>query len=950
MTPEDVRQIERLYHAARERSPEERAALLARADPELRREVESLLSQQSGDVFLDWPAIQAAAQLPEDSIVTGLVTGACLGPYRIETKVGEGGMGQVFRAVDTRLGRAVAIKISAERFSERFEKEARAIAALNHPNVCTLHDVGPNYLVMELVEGPSLAERIKHGPISLDEALAIAKQIAAALEAAHAKGITHRDLKPGNINLKPDGTVKVLDFGLAKMSGIPAAEADNSPTRTSGPTRAGTILGTAAYMAPEQARGKEVDWRADIWAFGVVLSEMLTGQKPFKGDDLSETLASVIKDEPRLERVPAKVRRLVRSCLEKDPKQRLQAISDWRLLLEDQPLPEAHARRLPWTIAAALATVAAIALWAPWRSEKPADRPLVRLDVDLNPDVSSLAADSLIGWDSIAISPDGTRLVYGAGAPTKLFTRRLDQLKTTELPGTQLANLPFFSPDGRWVGFYTLGRLNKIPVEGGGAVPLADFSNEGTRFAGASWGEDGYILAADGYKGLLRVPAGGGSPEIVAGLGSGEIGFTNPQILPGGKAILFSAYTALNPDAASIEVMTLADRHRKTAARGTSPRYLATSNGAGYLVYTNRATLFAIPFDLSKLETHGTAVPILDDIAYGIGLGTAQMDFSRTGTLVYRRNDVESRLVTVAWIEGAAKTEPILAKPGVYSRPSLSPDGRRLALDVNDGPLVDIWIYDWPRDTMTRLTFSGRAENAVWTPDGRYIVFMTIGAGILVTRSDGAGKPQPLIQSTHIQTPWSFTPDGKQMAYADIDSKTSFDLWTVPLESDGAALRAGKPQVFLQTPANERSPALSPDGRWLAYSSDESGTDQIYVRRFPDNGGQWQVSNSGGTYPMWSRQTHELFFETKDHQIMAAAYTLKGDSFVPDKPRMWSERKLAWLTAGYVNGMRNVDIAPDGKRMAALIPAEARKAQRSNQVVFLLNFLDELRRRVPTTK
>ena len=290
----------------------------------------------------------------------------------------------------------------------------------------------------------------------------------------------------------------------------------------------------------------------------------------------------------------------------------------------------------------------------------------------------------------------------------------------------------------------------------------------------------------------------------MAGLGSGEIAFTNPQILPGGKAILFSAYTALNPDAASVEVMTLADRHRKTAARGTSPRYLATSNGAGYLVYTNRATLFAIPFDLSKLETHGTAVPILDDIAYGIGFGTGQMDFSRTGTLVYRRNGVETGLLTVVWLEGTAKTEPLLAKPGVYSRPSLSPDGRRLALDVNDGPLVDIWVYDWPRDTMTRLTFSGRAENAVWTPDGRYIVFMTIGAGMAVTRSDGAGKPQPLIQSTHIQTPWSFTPDGKQMAYADIDSKTSFDLWTVPLESDGAALRAGKPQVFLQTPASER--------------------------------------------------------------------------------------------------------------------------------------------------
>jgi Tol biopolymer transport system component len=941
MTSERWRQVEALFNAALEQKPDRRETFLAeacRGDNELRQEVESLLGRDGSDEgVLDRPAWEAVPSLIE--YPTSLTPGMQLGPYKILAPIGAGGMGEVYRASDTRLGRDVAIKISAERFSERFEKEARAIAALNHPNVCTLHDVGPNYLVMELVEGPTLAERIKQGPISLDEALAIAKQIAAALEAAHAKGITHRDLKPANINLKPDGTVKVLDFGLAKMGDIPAAQSDNSPTRTTGPTQAGTILGTAAYMAPEQARGKEVDWRADIWAFGVVLCEMLTAQKPFKGDDLSETLASVIKDEPKLERVPAKVERLVRCCLEKDPKQRLQAIGDWRLLLEDQPLPKAHASRLPWTIAAALPAIAVIALWAPWRSEKPADRPLVRLDVDLGPDVSLPPAASVVGWHSVAISPDGTRLAYVSGIPTKLFTRRLDQPKATELPGTLGAYTPFFSADGRWVVFAFAGDgFNKISVEGGAVVPLRDR------------GENGIIVAIDG-RALLRIPASGGPPETVAVVGNGEIFFSNPQILPGGKAVLFAAYTAANLDAASINVMTLADRHRKTVTRGTSPQYLASANRAGYLVYTYKATLFAIPFDLDKLETRGTAVPILDDVAYETPFGIAQLDFSRTGTLVYRRSGVDTGEFTVAWIEGGGKTEPLLAKPGRYERPSLSPDGQRLALDVRDGPRVDIWVYDWPRDTMTRLTFTGTAENAVWSPGGRYIMFRASNEGMAVIRSDGAGKPQPLTHSIHTQSPWSFTPDGKQMAFSDIDPKTKFDLWTVPLESDGAGVRAGKPEVFLQTPAGERSPALSPDGRWLAYSSDESGTEQVYVRAFPDKGGKWQVSNNGGTYPMWSRKENELFFETTDRQIMATAYTLKGDSFVSDKPRMWSERKLAGINNGngFAIGAGNVDIAPDGKRMMALLPAAAQEAQQ-NEIVLLENFFDELRRRVPASK
>jgi hypothetical protein len=597
-----------------------------------------------------------------------LFAGDKLGPYEILASIGVGGMGEVYRAHDTRLRRDVAIKVSAERFSERFETEARAIASLNHPNVCTLHDVGPNYLVMELVEGQTLAERIEHGAIPLDEALIIAKQIADALDAAHEKGITHRDLKPGNIKIKPDGVVKVLDFGLAKMGGTPTVKSDNSPTMTMGATQAGVILGTAAYMAPERARGKEVDRRADIWAFGVVLYEMVTGQKLFKGDDLSETLASVIKDEPKLERVPAKVQRLLRSCLKKDPKQRLQAIGDWSLLLEEKPAGQRPTPqgKAPWIAAGVLAVALGIALWMVWHPEQPVDRPLVRLDVDLGADVSLLAPTY---WSNVVISPDGTRLVYASGNPSKLFTRRLDQPKATELAGTEGAVAPFFSPDGQSIGFYSSGKLKKISVEGGAVVPLADFPI----FAGASWSEDGSIIVSQQFKGLLRIPAGGGPPESLAEVANGELALAKPQILPGGKAVLFTADAGLGADKLTVEVLTLAGRHRKILVRGgASPRYLATANGelgrSGHLVYLHKANLFAIPFDPDKLETHGTAVSVLDDVAYQSRTGNGQVDFSSApswhGTLVYRKlSGAAPASMTLQWVDPTGKRERCRPNP-----------------------------------------------------------------------------------------------------------------------------------------------------------------------------------------------------------------------------------------------------------------------------------------------
>ncbi len=582
-----------------------------------------------------------------------------------------------------------------------------------------------------------------------------------------------------------------------------------------------------------------------------------------------------------------------------------------------------------------LAISGGLAVWYVKSSEREVLRPLVRLDVDLGPDIS---LGSPYGADAI-ISPDGTRLVYVSQG--RLFTRRLDQPTATELAGTQGALEPFFSPDGQWVAFFTAGNLQKISVDGGSAITLCSANNG----RGGSWGEDGNIIATlNGVSGLSRIPSAGGPPTPVTDLQNGEITHRWPQILPGGKAVLFTASATTGAfDGANIEVMSLSDHRRKTLVRGgTYGRYLPS----GHLVYVNRGTLFAVPFDVDRLEVHGTPAPVLDQVGYNAGQGYAELDFSQTGTLIYRSGGAGGGLFTVAWLDGAGKEQPLLAKPGAYSRPSLSPDGQRLALEVTDVSGQDIWVYDWQRDTMTRLTFTGTAQDAVWTPDGRYIAFTALGEGMSVTRSDGSGKPQPLTQTKNQQYPWSFTPDGKRLALMELGA-TGYHLWTVPLETDGMGLRAGKPEVFLQTQADERAPSFSPDGQWIAYRSDESGANQVYVRAFPDKGGKWQISNSGGTLPMWSRNGHELFFETLDNHIMVAAYTVQGDSFVADKPRAWSEKQLG---VG-ANASRNADLAPDGKRIAALMPVETAEAQKAqNHVTFLMNFFDELRRKVPAGK
>jgi len=889
-----------------------------------------------------------------------LSAGTRLGPYEFLAPIGKGGMGEVYRARDTKLDREVAIKVLPAALAQdperlaRFEREAKVLASLNHSNIAQIYGIeesnGIRALVMELVPGETLK-----GQLPLETTLNYAKQIADALEAAHEKGITHRDLKPANIMITPAGIVKVLDFGLAAV-GQASTPGDgnptNSPTLTMHATQAGMIMGTAGYMSPEQAAGQTVDKRADIWAFGVVLWEMLTGKRLFVGATISHILASVLKDEPDLTQVPLKVRRLLRSCLQRDPRQRLQAIGDWRLLVDETSAQmtapsTSQLARLPW-IAAGVFLLAFAALAFVHFRETPAPQPLSRFSVDLGPE--AVAGPRI----TAAISPDGRRLAFvarGAGGKEQLATRLLDQANPTFLAGTENASDPFFSPDSQWIGFFADGKMKKISVAGGAALTLCDASAA----RGASWGEDGNIVATLSQStgtGLSRVSAAGGTPQTLTKPGDkNEAVHRWPQILPGGTAVLFTSATVNGAyDDGRIEVLSLKTGQWKTVQRGGYfGRYMATSNRAGQLIYVRQGALLGVPFDLDRLEVRGAPVPLLEDVAGDPFSAGGQFDVSRNGTFVYLGGKSSAATWPLVWLDSTGKTEPLLASPGPYLTPRLSPDGKRLAVSVSGNA---IGVYDSQRDTMTPLTF--KPQNTlypVWTPDGKHIVFQTaaaVGSTLQWIRSDGAGEPQQLLESKASLRPYSFSPDGKRLAFAQSGSETGYDLWTLPLDlSDPEHPRAGKPELFLRTVFNEYEPAFSPDGRWIAYRSAATGVSEVYVEAFPGPGGKWLISSGGGRHPVWSRNGRELFYQAPDYRIMVATYSARGDSFAADKARVWAEtqireqNELLW----------NLDLAPDGKRFVVAPRPEATDGQNGSvHVTVLLNFFDELRRRVPAGK
>ncbi len=950
--------------------------------------------------------------------------GKSIGPYQILAELGRGGMGEVYRAKDTKLNRDVAIKVLPESFAldadrvARFTREAQVLASLNHPNIAQIYGIENNAIVMELVEGEDLSAIIaRHGypeaesdssrlretgrgsgaprklekvGLSLDEALAIAKQIADALEAAHEQGIVHRDLKPQNIKVRADGTVKVLDFGLAKAMDPDAfgASAMNSPTMTARATQMGMIIGTAAYMSPEQARGRAVDRRADIWAFGVVLYEMLTGTRAFEGEDISITLASVLKEAVNWKALPADLpaplRRLLRRCLEKDPKRRLSSIGDARLELDEAASPadrdgstssasapaltvvvvSAWKRALPWAVAGALAValVSALVVWSPWRSiPAPTLRKLL----------TSIGADVPLWIDrgaSAILSPDGTTLAFvgqESDSARRLFLRKLDQLQAAPLAGTEGAAYPFFSPNGQWIAFFAGGKLKKVSVVGGAAVSLCDAETA----RGGTWAEDDTIIFSPTQTSnttLLRVPAAGGKPAAFGTLSPGATAQRWPDALPGGKAVLYteSASTAVF-DAANLVVAPVpVDASAKAGpakvvVRGAYyGRYVPSGLGrrslglGGHLIYIQQGTLFAVPFDAVRVETTGPAVPAIEGLTSNPGSGGAQVALSSEGTLAYVPGATVTRANPIDWMTRDGKTSALRVAKAEWVHPRFSPDGQKLAMQISDGKQNDVWVYDVARNALAQLTFdAGEDGIPVWTPDGKRIVFASDRAkrggprNLYWVNADGTGEVTRLTDSPDDQRPVSWHPSGKFLAFHATRAGSGADLLILPMEGDAArGWTAGKPTVFLGTPAEEYAPMFSPDGRFIAYFSNEAGRSgyDVYVRPFPGPGGPWRVSTDSGNWPRWSHAASELVFLTGD-KVVFAPFTVVGDSFRPDTPRSWSPTTILIPTAS-----SPYDLHPDGKRVAVATIHDQAVVQ--DKVVLMFNFFDYLRQIAPVKK
>ena len=797
-----------------------------------------------------------------------LSAGEKLGPYEIVAPIGAGGMGEVYKATDTRLGRDVAIKVSAKQFSERFEREARAIAALNHPNICTLFDVGPNYLVMELVEGPTLAERIKEGAIPLDEALKIAQQIGAALECAHELPIIHRDLKPANIKIKPDGVVKVLDFGLAKMGSD--APADSDATITLGATEAGAILGTPAYMAPEQARGKPLTKSADIWAFGVVFHEMLTGQRTFVGDDITMTLASVVMKDPDLAPIPQKVRRLLKKCLEKDPKKRLHDIADVWDYLEEGGLEPVQAFRpvskVPWIVAAA-AIVALIAVTALAFYPRPSAPTAGAIRFTLPPPDGATITVTNGGAPQISLSPDGRYLAFVAdetGKERTLWVRALGSLSAQKLDKTEGAGFPFWSPDSQHIAFFADNKLKRIPVSGGSPVNIAD---AGVGDGGTWWqegnGEGVIVFAPTTASPLLRVPASGGRPTPFTKLAEGETAHIFPQFLPDGKRILYFARGGSKP---GIYVQTLGSEERTFVAQTPGRAVFSPPN---FLLFLSGTTLMAQRLDLASLKLQGEPVSVADEVRNGGSNGRNSFSVSSNGMLAYRAGGGGGQL-RLAWYSRDGKSTGVALPVGPNGPFELSPDDKRVVIRRGDGTEQDLWLLELATGVFSRLTSSpGNEFDPVWAPDSQRIAFMGSAAkgGTQEIREAviGSGKETIVYSDGMISNMEDWTRDGKQLLV-----RAGNKVFVIPAPEEGSGKAAErKAQLVLDAPFPTDEIQVSPDGKWVAYMSQESGRPEVNVAAFPSFTNRRQISTAGAAEPRWRADGKELFFRGGSGIVLA---------------------------------------------------------------------------------
>jgi len=870
-----------------------------------------------------------------------LESGASLGPYEILSKLGAGGMGEVYRARDTKLNRDVAIKVLPDVFAQdaerlaRFTREAQTLAALNHPNIAAIYgleDVGSGQqaehtriqaLVMELVEGEDLSTRIARGPVPLDEALPIARQIADALEAAHEQGIIHRDLKPGNVKVRPDGTVKVLDFGLAKAmdpAGTSGASATESPTLTARATAMGMLIGTAAYMAPEQAKGKPVDKRADIWAFGVVLYEMLTGRRAFEGEDISTTLAAVIMRDPEWTSLPSAVppglQRLIRRCLDRDPRERLRDIGEARLLLADPEAlrsgPEpgeavatpARSSRLPWIVAGA-GLLAASVFGALWLAGLTAPPDAEHIEASLAPPPGhSIGA-------SFALSPDGRQLVTEAvdreTGTVSLWLRDLSSGVPTRLSGTDGGIMPFWSPDGLEIAFFAEGKLKKTDLQGSPPQVICDAQTP----RGGAWGPDGTIVFSASFRtGLEQVDAAGGTPLPLTTLDETrhEKSHRWPVFLPDGAHVLFLAQTGeatSKDDASTIEVLTLATGERtRLLMANSSPLYSA----AGFVLFWREDALRAQAFDTRTLAVSGPVMSVAAGVAFDSN-EYAQASVSATGTLVYSTADTSNRtdLILVDRSGRPMKTiaESVLIEGGV----ALSHDDTRLAAAVTAGGArdTDIWIYDLERGTSGPLTFDEGGDGyPLWSTDDTELAYANdrVNDGIVFRRfTDGRGQAEQM--ATNATGLWSrdWSRDGRWLVVGAVADTTGFDLWRYDLDSQAL-------EALVDTPFNDQLGALSPDDRWLAYQSDETGRPEIYVRSLGSDAGRWRISSLGGVAPLWRGDGRELYFMTPLGQVMAVEVEA-GAAFRAAMPKELFRANFRRLTAAM-----NREYAPsaDGQR------------------------------------